>query len=179
VRLGLVGRGDADVHRLALEQRRPLDYAVFPYLFRELVQKVSPDLRVGELPASELDRDLDSVAVFQERDRPPHLRIEVAGADLGLQPDFLESDGALPPLGFLLTLGQFVLVLTEIEESRHRWAGEGCDFYQVEPPLLREPQGVGRSHDTQLATVFVDDPDVEDSDHLIYAQVSANSEPLS
>src|SRR5664280_261342 len=38
MRLWLVGRGDADVHRLALEQRRPLDDAVFLDLIRELVQ---------------------------------------------------------------------------------------------------------------------------------------------
>src|SRR5664280_903634 len=38
MRLWLVGRGDADVHRLAFEQRRPLDHAMFLDLIRELVQ---------------------------------------------------------------------------------------------------------------------------------------------
>jgi hypothetical protein len=84
----------------------------------------------------------------------------------------------MPPLGFLLALGQLVLVLTEIQESRHGRAGQRCDLHQVEPPVLRKPQGVGCSHDTKLATVFVDNPYVEHTDHQIDAQVSADGEPL-
>jgi len=72
------------VHRLALEQRRPLDHAVFLYLLGELVEQVSPDLRVGQLATPELDGDLDAIAVLQELDGPPYLRIEVADADLRL-----------------------------------------------------------------------------------------------
>ena len=97
---------------------------------------------------------------------------------LGFEADLFEGDGSLPPLGFLLTLGEFVLVLTEIQESRHRRTGQRCDLHQIEPPLLRKPQGVGRSHDAKLATVFVDNPHVEHADHLIDAQVSADGEPL-
>ena len=92
VRLGLVGRGDADVHRLAFEQRRPLDHAVFLDLLRELVEQIATDLRVGQLASAELDRDLDPVAVFEELDGPTDLGVEVADADLGLEPDFLEGD---------------------------------------------------------------------------------------
>ena len=133
---------------------------------------------MGQFPSPELDCDLDAIAVLQELDCPPYLRVEIADADLRLEPDFLEGNRALLSLGFLLAFGQLVLVLTEVEEARHRRTGQRCNLYQVEPPLLRKPQGVGRSHDTELATVFIDDPNVEHADHLIDAQVSANGESL-
>ena len=77
VALGLVDRCHRDVHRLAFEQRRPLDDAVLLDLLREPRQQVSADLRVGQLPAAELDRDLDPVAVLEELDRATDLRVEV------------------------------------------------------------------------------------------------------
>ena len=166
------------MHRLAFEQRKPLDHAMFFDLFRKLVEQIASDLRVSQLASAELDGNLYSVALLQEFDCPPDLGIEVADADLRLEADFLEGYGLLSALGFLLALGQFVLVLTEIEESRHGGTGQRCDLHQVEPPLLRKPQGVGCSHDAKLATVFVDNPHVEHADHLVDAQVSANGEPL-
>ena len=133
---------------------------------------------MSQFATPELDGNLNSIAFFQELDGPPNLCIEVSHADFRLETHFLEGDGALLSLRLLLTFGQFVLVLTKVEESRHGGNSKRCDFHQVEPPLLRKPQGVGRSHDTQLATVFIDDPKLEDTDHLIDAQVSANGEPL-
>src|SRR5664279_2417249 len=133
---------------------------------------------MGQLATPELDSNLNPIAVFQEFDGSPHLCIEVSDTDFRLQTNFFEGDRTLLSLGFLLAFGQFVLVLTEVEEPRHGGTSQRCDLHQIEPPLLRKPQGVGRSHDTQLATVFIDDPKLVHPDHLIDAQVSANGEPL-
>ena len=88
-------------------------------LIGESRQQSSADLGVGQLSSPELDGDLDAVPFLEELDGPPDLRVEVTLADLGLEADFLEGDRTLLSLGFLLPLGQLVLVLSEIEEPDH------------------------------------------------------------
>ena len=143
-------------------------------LLREAREQVSTDLGMGELASPELDRHLDPVAVLQEVDRPPHLRVEVALADLGLQADFLEGDRALAPLGLLLLLGQLVLVLTEVEELDHRGRRHGGDLDEVVSPFLRHREGLSRGHHPQLGSLFIDHPHLWDADHLVDAQVSTD-----
>jgi hypothetical protein len=81
----------------------------------------------------EADGDLDPIALFKELDRPMDLRLEVARADLRRETDFLECHRALPALVLLLALGQFVLVLTEVEEPRDRRLCHRGDFDEIEP----------------------------------------------
>ena len=138
------------------------------------LEQVPPELRVGQLAAAEADRDLDPVAVLEELDRAADLRVEVADADLRLEADFLEGHRALLALGLLLALGQLVLVLPEVEETGDRRSGHRCDLDEVEAPLLRHLEGLRRGHDAQLVSLFVDDPDLWDPDHLVDAQVSAD-----
>ena len=176
--LGLVRRCHRDVHRLALEGRRPLDHAMVLDRLAEPDEQVATDLGMGELATAELDGDLDAVSVLQELDRTPDLRIEVADADLRLEADFLEGDRALLSLGFLLALGELVLVLPEVEEPDDRRRRHRRDLDEVEPPLLRKSKGLLRGHHAPLVPLFVDDPDLWDTDHLIYAQVSADVSAL-
>ena len=75
-------------------------------------------------------------------------------------------------LVLLLALGQLVLVLTEVEELDDRRRGQRGHLDEVQAPLLRHREGLGRGHHTQLGTLFIDDPDLWDPDHLIDAQVS-------
>ena len=172
--LGLVDRCHRDVHRLALEQRGPLNHAVVLDLLGEAGQQVSADLRVGQLASPELDGDLDPVAFLEELDRPPDLRVEVALADLRLEADFLEGDRTLLALGFLFAFGELVLVLPEIEEPDDRRSGHGRDLDEVVAAFLRESERLEGRHDPSLCSIFVDDPDLGDSDHLVDAQVSAD-----
>jgi hypothetical protein len=141
-------------------------------------EQVATDLGMGELATAELDGNLHAVPVLQELDRAPDLRIEVAHADLRLEPDFLEGDRALLSLGFLLALGELVLVLPEVEEPDDRRRRHRGDLDEVEPPLLRKSKGLVRGQHPPLVPLFVDDPDLWDTDHLIYAQVSADVSPL-
>ena len=95
-------------------------------------------------------------------------------ADLRREADFLEGHRALLALGFLLALGQLVLVLAEVEELDDRRGGHRGDLDEVEASFLRHLEGPGRGHDAQLGTLFIDHPDLWDPDHLVDAQVSAD-----
>src|SRR3990170_1366709 len=129
---------------------------------------------MSQLATPEPDRHLDAIAFLEELDRPMDLCVEVADADLGREADFLERHRPLPTLGFLLLLGQFVLVLTEVEEPRDRRRCHRCYLDEVEAPILRHFESLGCRHDAQLVALFVDHPDLWDPDHLIHAQISAD-----
>ena len=58
----------------------------------EAAEQIAPDVGVTDLATTELDRDLDAIAILKEADSPTHLRIEVALADLYAEPDLLELD---------------------------------------------------------------------------------------
>jgi hypothetical protein len=146
VALGLVERCHRDVHRLALEQRRPFRDSVILDAIHEPGDQVSADLRMGQFPTSEADRHLDAVAVLEELDRAVDLRIEVADADLRREADLLEGDRALLALVLLLPLRQLVLVLPEVEEPDHRGLSHRSDLDEVVSPLLRHLEGSGRRH---------------------------------
>ena len=127
---------------------------------------------MGQLPTAEADRHLDSIAILEKLDGPMDLRVEVTDADLRREADFLERHRSLASLVLLLLLGQFVFVLTEVEELHDGRGGHRGDFDEVEPPLLRHGESLGRGHDAQLSSLFIDDPDLWDPDHLVDAQVS-------
>ena len=140
-------------------------------------QEVSAQLRVRELTTSETNRHLDAISVRQEFDRSMDLGLEVADPDLGRQPHFLECDRPLPALGFLFLLGQIVLVLTEVKELGDRRCRHRCNLDEVEAAILRHLESLGCRHDSQLIALFVDDPHLWDSDHLVHAQISADGDP--
>ncbi len=100
----------------ALEQRCPLEDAVVLDRSANFASRLPPEVWVGQLPTPELDGHLDPITVLQELDRPTDLRVEVALTDLRLEPDLLELDRPGLPLGLLVPLGQFVLVLAVVEE---------------------------------------------------------------
>ncbi len=178
VSLGLVGRGDGDVHRLALEQRCPFENSVILDLLRELGDEIATDLRMSQLATSELDRDLDPIAFLEKLDRSIDLRVEIALADLRPEANLLECHRALPALRLLLSLGQLVLVLTEIEKLDDRRRSHRGYLDEVEATFLRHGEGIRGGHDTQLGSLFIDDSDLWDPDHLVDAQVSTDGSPL-
>ena len=93
-----MGRGDDDRHRLALQQRLPFESAIVLDQVGELEEEISPEVRVGELPATELTGHLDPVAGLQELDGTPNLRVEIAGTDLWLDPEMDKIDRLKPLL---------------------------------------------------------------------------------
>ena len=70
-----------DIER-AFQDRLALDVAVLRDQLREACQEVPPDVGVADLAASELDGDLDPVALLQEVDGAADLGVEVTLADL-------------------------------------------------------------------------------------------------
>ena len=172
--LGLVDRCHGDVHRLALEERRPLRDPVVLDSIHELRQQVPSELRMGQLASAEADGHLDPIAFLEEFDRPMDLGVEVTDADLRREADFLEGHRALLALGFLLALREIVLVLSEVQEFDHRWRCHRRDLDEVVAAFLRHLERPWRGHDAQLGTLFIDDPDLWDPDHLVDSQVSAD-----
>src|SRR4029078_3663824 len=81
---------------------------------------------------------------------------------------------ALLALGFLLALRELVLVLAEIEELDHRRRGHRCELDAVQGSFLRQLARPGRGHHPKLGTLFIDDPHLRDTDHLVDAQVSTD-----
>src|SRR6476659_321256 len=178
VALRLVHRCHRDVHRLAFEQRRALRDPVILDPVHEPRDQVPPDLRMGQLASSEADGHLDPVTILEELDRPMDLRVEVADADLRREANLLARHRALLALGFLLPLRELVLVLPEVEEPDDRRGGHRSDLDEVVASILRHLEGLGRGHDTQLCTLFIDHPDLWDPDHLVDTQVSTDGSPL-
>ena len=81
--------------------------------------------------------------------------------------------------GFLLPSGLFVLELAVVEEFDDGRGRCGGDLHEVVSPLLRGLEGLERGHHAKLATFFVDDPDIGDTDHLVDAQVFAQTGSLT
>ena len=81
----------------------------------EAHKEVATQISVTDLAAPELDRDLDPVAVLEKLDRASNLGLEVAFADLDLDPDLFEVDRALVLAGLLLLARLFVLELAVVE----------------------------------------------------------------
>ncbi len=161
------------MHRPALHQWRSLDDTVILDPLREALEERPAELRMGHLASAELDRDLESIAVLQELDRPMDLGVEVADPDLRAKANLLELDRSRAPLRFLVPFGQLVLVLTIVEEADDGRGGHGSDLDEVETAILRHGECLGCGHDTQLVPVLIDDPNIRYPDHLVDAQVSA------
>ena len=177
LRLRLLRRGQDHRHGPSFQRGLAIDGAVVGDLLGEPVEEIAPDVGVTDLSPTELDRDLDPVAVLQEADRALDLGVEVTFADLDPEADLLELDRTLVLARFLIPTGLLVLLLTVVEDLGDRRVGHGRDLDEVETTLLRQLQGLGRGHDTQLCPLFVDDPHLGDSDHLVDSQVLAQAIP--
>src|SRR6185369_12478058 len=81
---------------------------------------------------------------------------------------------ALPALRFLLSLGQLVLVLAEVEEASDRGRRHRSHLDEVEAFLLRHLESSRGGHDAQLVALIIDHPNLWDPDHLVDAQVSTD-----
>ena len=107
------------------------------------------------------------VAILQELDRPVDLGIEVADPDLGAEADLLEFDRSRATLGFLIPLGQLVLVLAVVEEPDDGRSGHRRDLDEVEIESSGHAQCVGNRLDPELVTVRTDEADLAGPDAVV------------
>ena len=90
------------------------------------------DVLVRHLAAAEAQRDLDLVALLDERLHGAHLHLIVVLVDVRADLDLLDLDDFLLLLGFVLLLLLLVFELAEVEDLHHRRLGVRADLQQVE-----------------------------------------------
>ena len=103
--------------------------------------------------ATEAQRDLGLVAVFQELDEVAQLDAVVAFIGAGAELDFLDLDDLLLQLGFvgLLLLG--VLELALVHQAADRWDRVWRDLDQVDVLFLGHAERFRQAHDAQWFVV--------------------------
>jgi len=126
-------------------------------------------LLVRHLAATELEVNLELVALVQEALGAADLREIVVVVNIDPEFDFLELAGGVFLL--LVLLGQLVAVLAEINNSADWGNGVGGDLDEVEPQALCFPQCIRQLHHAKL---LIGGP--EDDAHLArpYAAVDSN-----
>jgi len=152
----VIGLEDQD-HPLAFHLVVALDLGALPELGLDLGEDVAAEVDVGELAASELEGELDLVALLEELAGVVDLDLKVVVADLhGLHLDFFEltaANAGAGLVGFLLLLVAPLPVVHDLTDGR---AGVGGDFDEVEPQLAGAPKGFGGGRGTDFIVVLVD-----------------------
>ncbi len=165
----LVARQRADHHvdAFADELGREIGMAVWRDLREKFVDDLKADFGVSVFAAAKFQRDLHLHVLAQKADRVFQLDAKVMRINARAQLDFLDDGGVLVLLGFLLLLGHFVTVFTEIHEAADRWHGGGGDLHQVHRMLPRQIDRVGQRNDAELLAVHSDDPDFAGTDFAV------------
>jgi hypothetical protein len=126
---------------------------------------------VAHLASPELHGDLYPVALVQELPRSSQLGPQVVDVDLDPKPDLLERLRLLLSLCLAFALLQLVLVLAVVEDSAHWWNRGGSDLDEIESLLLGQRQSLRGWQDAELLTLFVDDPHLSDTDHVVDSEI--------
>jgi len=125
----------------------------------EPVEKLSAEMSVGHFTTPEHDRDLHPVALGKEAFDMSRLEIIVMPVNLGTHLDLFNSDNFLVFLGNLALLGQFVFMLSIVENPTDRRCGVGCDLDEIEIPVLGGLNGLIELKDSQLLPLGINYPD--------------------
>ena len=155
-------------HRVALEGRHLLDADQVLQFVQDLVENLSADVGVRELPASEADRDLDLLPFFEETLNGLRLEIEVVVVGLGTESDLFEKDDLLVLASLALFLLLVVLEATVVQKPAHRGNGGRRNFYEIETTLSRDGQRIGGVENSELLSVFSYETDLGNPDPFVY-----------
>jgi len=118
-------------------------------LVAHALQQTQADVLVGDLTATEPQRHLALVTVFQKTPQVAHLDLVVALISTGTELDFLDVDDVLLGLGFRSLLLLLVLELAVVHQPANGWHGGSRDLHQIHVVLCREAQCLLNAHDTE------------------------------
>ena len=171
--LGLLVGRQHHRHRSSFETGLRVDLGCRAHRFEHVVEDLRPQFGVCHLSTTELQRDLDLVALFDESDDVACLGVEVAPADLRPVLDFLHRHvGRLLPR-FLGLLALFVLELAVIHDPANGRVGVGRHFDEVEFEASGHPQRIGDRLDSELVAGGSDETDFTGSDAVVDAMLIA------
>src|SRR5687768_4674571 len=163
------GGPDDQVHPVARHLGRGLDDAVVADVLGHPIQQSIPQIGARHLPAAELDRGLDLVALVEEAQQVAHLEVVVVVVDVGAELDLLDLEGLLllpRLLGLLLLL---VEELAEVHDAADRRARGRRHLDQVEALLLGQAQRLVDQDDAQLRSIGVDQAHFAGADRFVDA----------
>ena len=124
---------------------------------------------MSHLAATEAQRDLGLVALFQEPAQITQLDLVIAFVGAGTELDFLDLDDLLLELGFVLPLLLLVLELAVVHQTADRGLGVGRDFHQIHVALLGKPERVGDLDDAELFSIQTYQTHLGDADFTVDA----------
>jgi GNAT superfamily N-acetyltransferase len=135
--------------RFGLHSRRSVD------LFRDAIEDVLAQLGMEHLSSSEHDRYLHLVALVQELEHLPGLRLEVTRPDLRPVLHLLDADTYGLSPGLLRLLRRVELVLPVVHDPADGRIVLGCDLDEIQVHLASQGQGLGQRLYPQLVPVRV------------------------
>ena len=122
---------------------------------------------VGVFAASEHERNLYAVAVFNKFFEVAHFCIVVMVAHVDVVFDFFELGLHLVLFLFFLFLFLIIFVFAVIHDSANRWLGGGGYFHQVQSVFMGTSQCVACFYDTHFRSIVVKQPDFRYADAVV------------
>lgn len=165
--VGSLVRSEDQRHIASFEPSFVLDFCHRADRFDDTVENPGSQLGMGHLSPSELQGDLHLVALLEELDEVPDLRVEVTFTDLGSELDLLDRDirGLLARLFGLL--GLLVPELAVIHDPADRRVRHRCHFDEIEIETAGQFQRVWNRCYTQLVAIGPDEADLSRPDPII------------
>ena len=178
--LFLFDGGQEHVHVAALQLGLLFDGSKLAALFREALEQLQTDGRMGDFAAAEADGHLDLVAALEESARMPNLDVQVVDIDAGGQADLLDLHHALVFARLFLALGLLKAELAVVHDAADRRLGLRRDLDEVHTALNGDLKRLLRGHDAELLAARVDQADFLVADFFVDLMFhAANSERTS
>src|SRR5215813_3370743 len=121
------------------------------------------------LAATEVNGRLHLVAIVKYANRIVLLEHIVVLIRTGPELDLLNSNEGLFRFSFLLFLLLLVLVFAEVDDTANRWLSLWRDFDEIQSFAPGDFDCLLRRHHADLCPVFVDHPDLANSDPFIHS----------
>ena len=149
-------------HQAAIQRWSPLDRRDVGQKFGHMIELISPEYRVRDLPGPELAGHLDLIPFFQELPSLSSLEAEIMLRDARAYLYTLYV--LLLFLPFPLPLLHFVLVLAVIDDPDDRRLSGGRDHHQVEALFFGDRKSLAGLENAELLAVGADDAYVSKSE---------------
>ena len=126
---------------------------------------------MDDLTSSEKNCRFHLVALLQEPDDVVFFKLVIVLIRIGSKLHFLDGNIFLMLLCLVKFLVELVEILSVIHDSANRWGCSGRYLYQVQAPLLSDPQRLLRRHDSELLVLVANDPNFSGPDSLVHPYV--------
>lgn len=169
--IGLENQG----HPFAFEFGVTFDLGVRRQLFLNDLEEIVSQVQVGHFSATELERELHLVSVFQEFTGMINLDLEIVLTDPdGFELQFLELSGFGMRPGFLLFFLLLVSPFAVIEDFADWRAGVGGYLDQIQTGFTRESQSFSGGDDAHHFIFFINQSNGRNANLLVVAKIGTD-----